>query len=123
MVSLLGSLGYRARLKVVAHGGKLTRISPPTTRKWRIRASAPRPDTSPGSEVAVRRLVMPNVVSCAGFMPAGTQQELKLSEFDHAIDAQMAHASAVQAQDPPAATLLWQRVERCWRHSAVCPHL
>ena len=35
-----------------------------------------------------------------------------LSEFcDHSIDAQMAHASAVQAQDPPAATVLWQRVE------------
>lgn len=24
----------------------------------------------------------------------------------------MAHATALQAQDPPAATLLWQRIER-----------
>ena len=35
------------------------------------------------------------------------------AEFcDRSIDAQMKRAAALQAQDPPAATLLWQRIER-----------
>ena len=56
---------------------------------------------------------LPSIVSCAGFVPAAPDTNSNLSEFcDRSIDAQMAHASAVQAQDPPAATLLWQQVER-----------
>jgi peptide/nickel transport system substrate-binding protein len=31
---------------------------------------------------------------------------------DRSIDAQIDRATAVQAQAPPAATLLWQRIER-----------
>ena len=36
-----------------------------------------------------------------------------MSEFcNHSIDAQMTQAAALQTLDPPAATLLWQRIER-----------
>jgi peptide/nickel transport system substrate-binding protein len=36
-----------------------------------------------------------------------------LAQFcDPAIDAKMKRATAIQAQDPPAAALLWQEVER-----------
>jgi peptide/nickel transport system substrate-binding protein len=36
-----------------------------------------------------------------------------LAQFcDPAIDAKMIRAARLQAQDPPAATLLWQEVER-----------
>jgi ABC-type transport system substrate-binding protein len=50
---------------------------------------------------------------CAAFVPASPQLSSDPSEFcDRAIDAQMDRATALQAQDPPAATLLWQRIER-----------
>jgi len=50
--------------------------------------------------------------SCAAFVPASTQNS-NLSEFcDPRIDAAIARATAVQARDPAAASLLWQTVER-----------
>ena len=56
--------------------------------------------------------ILPYFVSCAAFVPASRTRNPNPSEFcDPSIDAQMAHASVVQAQDPPEATVLWQRVE------------
>ena len=81
-------------------------------RKCPTPAWAPRPDTSPSWERGRQPpTFLPSIVSCAGFVPAAPNTNSNLSEFcDRSIDAQMAHASAVQAQDPPAATLLWQQV-------------
>jgi peptide/nickel transport system substrate-binding protein len=51
--------------------------------------------------------------SCAGFVPAAPSRTTNISEFcDPAIDRQLARAAAVQAQDAPAATALWQTAER-----------
>ena len=55
---------------------------------------------------------IPPNLSCDAFIPASTLNG-NLSQFcDPAIDAKMTRATALQAQDPPAATLLWQEVER-----------
>jgi YVTN family beta-propeller protein len=114
MVSVLDSLGYRARLKVVAHGGKLNQ----DFTAYYAKVSDSRVGAQTGFIAFLwtwpsATEVLPNIVSCAGFVPAAPNTNSNLSEFcDRSIDAQMAHASAVQAQDPPAATLLWQQVER-----------
>jgi peptide/nickel transport system substrate-binding protein len=53
------------------------------------------------------------LLSCAAFVPASPSLSTNLAEFcDHSIDAQMARATALQVQNPPAATLLWQQIER-----------
>jgi len=55
---------------------------------------------------------IPPILSCAAFVPNSPQNQ-NLSQFcDAAIDAKMKRAASLQAQDPPAATLLWQEVER-----------
>jgi YVTN family beta-propeller protein len=115
MVSVLDSLGYRARLKVVGgHGGNRFQEF--------FAYFAKVSDSRLGAQTGYIAFLgawpsatefLPNIVSCAGFVPAAPNTNSNLSEFcDRSIDAQMAHASAVQAQDPPAATLLWQHVER-----------
>jgi YVTN family beta-propeller protein len=49
-------------------------------------------------------------LSCKGFTE-NVQTNSNVSEFcDHRIDAEINHASQVQALDPPRATLLWQKV-------------
>ena len=106
MVSLPHSLGYRATLKVV--NGSFD--------AYYAQVADSRVGAQTGY-IAYRGpcrppfFFLPYFVSCAAFVPASPAQT-NLSEFcDPSIDAQMAHASAVQAQDPPAATVLWQRVE------------
>jgi YVTN family beta-propeller protein len=55
---------------------------------------------------------IPPILSCDAFQPANPLNA-NLSQFcDPAIDAKMTRAATLQAQDPPAATLLWQEVER-----------
>jgi YVTN family beta-propeller protein len=57
-------------------------------------------------------IFIPPILSCEAFTPA-SPLNLNPAQFcDPAIDAKMARATALQAQDPPAATLLWQEVER-----------
>jgi peptide/nickel transport system substrate-binding protein len=56
---------------------------------------------------------IPPLLSCAAFVPASPEQTTNVTGFcDRSLDAEMARATALQAQDPPAATLLWQRIER-----------
>jgi peptide/nickel transport system substrate-binding protein len=56
---------------------------------------------------------IPPLLSCAAFVPSSPGQSTNLAQFcDPAIDEQMARATSLQSQDPPAAILLWQRIER-----------
>jgi len=57
---------------------------------------------------------LPPILSCAAFVPNASQNENQnLAEFcDPTIDTKMTRATALQTQDAPAATLLWQEVER-----------
>ena len=49
---------------------------------------------------------------CDAFVPASPKANNNLAEFcDRSLDAKMTQAAALQAQDPHAATLLWQQIE------------
>jgi peptide/nickel transport system substrate-binding protein len=53
------------------------------------------------------------VFGCAGFVPPSPQVSRDPSAFcDREIDAQMERAAALQAEDPSATNVLWQRIER-----------
>jgi peptide/nickel transport system substrate-binding protein len=106
MISVLDSLGYRARVKPVnpdAYYGKVT--------DSRVHAQIGYYTWFAGYPSAAD--FIPPQLSCAAFAPASPEQSSNLSEFcDHSIDAQMARAATAQAQDPAAATVLWQQVEQ-----------
>jgi peptide/nickel transport system substrate-binding protein len=106
MVSVLNSLGYRARLRAVN----------PDTYFTTILDSRTRAQTGYFSWFAAYPSVadfIPPQLSCAAFVPASPEQSSNPSEFcDSSIDRQMVRAAAVQVQDPAAATVLWQQVER-----------
>jgi YVTN family beta-propeller protein len=56
---------------------------------------------------------IPPLVSCAAYAPTSPDANSNLSGFcDSSIDAKMTRATALQATNPPAATLLWQQIER-----------
>jgi ABC-type transport system substrate-binding protein len=106
MVSVLESLGYRARLATIeqnAYFGKVT-------------------DSRMGAQVGYYSWLagypsaadfIPPQYSCSAFVPSAPGQSSNMSEFcDRAIDAQMARAAELQVQDPAAANVLWQRVEQ-----------
>ena len=78
---------------------------PSSARSVCVRASRPFRSSAAG--------FIPPLLSCATFRPASPGESLNLAGFcDPSIDAEMARATALQAQDPPAATLLWQQIER-----------
>jgi peptide/nickel transport system substrate-binding protein len=65
---------------------------------------------------------LPPILSCDAFVPA-SPLNANLAEFcNPSIDAKMVRATELQAQDPPAATLLWQEAERdLLAHAPVVP--
>src|SRR6266567_1725027 len=105
MVSLLDSLGYRARLKAVDYDSYFGKVLD-------SRARAQIGYYSWDAAYPFASDFMPPQLTCAAFVRASPARSSNLSEFcNPAIDVQMARAAAVQVQDPAAATLLWQRVE------------
>jgi peptide/nickel transport system substrate-binding protein len=106
MVSLLVAIGYRARLKVLPGDTYFAKVLDSRSRAqvgyWGWAAEFPSPID-----------VVQPVFGCAGFVPASPQLSRDPSGFcDGEIDAQMARAAALQAQDPSAANVLWQQIER-----------
>jgi peptide/nickel transport system substrate-binding protein len=109
LVSLLDSLGYRATLKVV---GGVDDFDAYWTQVADSRVGAQTGFVAWLAALPSPFYFLPYFTSCAAFVPASPAKNQNPSEFcDPSIDAQMAHAATVQAQDPPAATVLWQRVE------------
>jgi peptide/nickel transport system substrate-binding protein len=106
VLSLLESVGYRARLRVVAGITEyFTTVADPQTRAqvgfggWVL--------DFPSAEGFLRPLL-----SCAGYNPASPETTTNISGFcDRSIDAQMSRAASAQVHDPAEATVLWQRVE------------
>jgi YVTN family beta-propeller protein len=100
LISVLDSLGYRARLETID----------PNTYFDRVADSRTRAQTGYYTWVAAFSSAadfIPPQYSCAGDAFAN------FSGFcDPSIDAQMARAADVQVQDPAVATALWQRVEQ-----------
>jgi peptide/nickel transport system substrate-binding protein len=104
MVSVLDSLGYRARVKAISpdtYFGKVT--------DSRVRAQTGYFGWIAGFPSAAD--FIPPQFRCAAFVPASSQENV--AQFcDRSIDAQMDRAAATQVQDPAAATVLWQQVEQ-----------
>jgi YVTN family beta-propeller protein len=101
IVTLLDSLGYHARLKRIDPGSYYQALarSPEAAQVGYYTWVAAYPSATDFA---------PPQFSCESSPASGN-----LSNFcDPAIDAQMTHAASVQVQDPAAATLLWQEVER-----------
>ena len=103
MASVLRSLGYRTRLRTIQDVQRyFTLITNPRTRAqtgyYGWASDFP-------SEAGFLRpmFTCAAIVSGAGTNPSGF--------CNHSIDRQIDHASAVPAQDPPAAHALWRRVE------------
>jgi peptide/nickel transport system substrate-binding protein len=107
LVSVLDSLGYRARLEAVDDYGAYF----DTTSDSRVRVQTGFLSWVAGYPSAAD--FIPPQFSCAAFVPASPGQNNNFSAFcDRSIDAQMARAAAAQVQDPAAATALWQQVEQ-----------
>jgi peptide/nickel transport system substrate-binding protein len=110
MVAVLDSLGYRARLKTV----RITSSLGPYFD--RVMDSRQRVQTG----YIGWHADFPSDVSfihdpfvCSAFVPGSASSNADPSAFcNPSIDRQMARAAAVQAQDPPAAGALWQKIER-----------
>ncbi|MFN2627090.1 MAG: BTAD domain-containing putative transcriptional regulator [Gaiellaceae bacterium] len=109
MVSVLDSLGYRARLEAVRPVPDLRAYFEKILDR-RVRAQtgyygwiADFP--SAGS-------FLREEFSCAASTGSPETEIDPNGWCDQSLDAQMRHAGAVQTHDPPAATLLWQRIER-----------
>jgi peptide/nickel transport system substrate-binding protein len=106
MVSLLHAIGFRPRLTVLPLERYFAKVLDSRSRAqigyWGWAAEFPSPID-----------VVQPVFGCAGFVPASPGVSRDPSEFcDRKIDARMERAAALQAEDPSAANVLWQRIER-----------
>jgi peptide/nickel transport system substrate-binding protein len=103
LVSVLRSIGYRVRLEAVNPEVYFARVV-----DSRLRAQTGYYTWL--AEYPSAADFIPPQLSCAAFVPASADNG-NMSEFcDRSIDA--AIARAVREQDPAAATVLWQRVEK-----------
>jgi len=110
MVSVLDSLGYRARIKSV---GPASDIGPYFHEILDSRVRAQTGYFGWIADFPSAGSFLREEFACSAFSAGAPQLEADPTEWcNHSIDAQMEHATAVQTEDPPAAALLWQRVER-----------
>jgi peptide/nickel transport system substrate-binding protein len=112
MVSVLDSLGYRARLRAVSVSGASgvgAYFNAVLDSRRRVQIAY----NGWGSDFPSDRGFIGPLFSCAAFVPGKPAATSNTSELcSHSIDAQIAQATAVQAQNPAAASVLWQKVER-----------
>ncbi len=107
MVSVLHSLGYRARLRAVdphvyLDKGEDSRVGAQTGYYSWVTGYPSAADFIPPAPVQVRR-----VRTGLG------RRDRNISEFcDPAIDEKMARATTLQVHDPAAATVIWQQAEQ-----------
>jgi peptide/nickel transport system substrate-binding protein len=101
LVSVLRSLGYKAQLRTVPHTGST----------WR-------PDRQAGVGGWAQDYPSPNnffspSFTCRSYDPARPNQNANAAGFcNRRIDVEIAHARALQASDPPAASRLWSAIDR-----------
>jgi YVTN family beta-propeller protein len=106
IASVLDSLGYRARVRPISPDAYFTEISDSRTQTQAGYSGwiASYPSAAD---------FLPPLFSCAAFVPASPGANSNLSGFcDPSVDAKMSAATDAQAQDPAAATTLWQQAER-----------
>lgn len=110
MVDVLDEIGYRARLRAVP----VSQANGPAAYFSKVVDSRVRAQTGYwgwSALPAVADVIQP-LFGCAAFVPRSPMSNDPAEFCDRSIDGQMKRAAALQAQDPPAATLLWQRIER-----------
>lgn len=110
MVSVLDSLGYRARLETVPITANL---GPYFDRIMDSRSRVQTGYIGWHADFPSDVSLIHDPFACSAFVPGSPSSNADPSGFcNPSIDRQMAHAAAVQAQDPPAAGALWQKIER-----------
>jgi len=120
MASVLTSLGFQARVNAVPVGKG---PGPYFSKVGDSRVGAQIGFSGWAADYPSAAGFLAPLLGCAGFVPASPERNTNFAGFcNHSIDAKMARATALQAQDPPAATLLWQRIEREFlTHAPVVP--
>ena len=109
MASVLDSLGFRPRVKAVP---TVPDIGPYFAKVGDSRSKAQIGFGAWGADYPSPTGFITPLLGCAAFIPASGTNNTNLAEFcDHSLDAEMARATALQSQDPPAAILLWQQIE------------
>ena len=106
MVSVLDSLGYRARVKPAPVESYFDHVN---DSRLRIQTGYVGWNADFPSDVSF----IHDLFACVAFVPGSPASTADASAFcNPSIDREMERAAAVQAQDPPAAVALWQKVER-----------
>jgi YVTN family beta-propeller protein len=109
MVSLLRSIGLRADVKTVD--------PVPDVEAYFTAVSDPANKAQMGfggwiSDYPSAAGFIPPLFSCSAYTPESPATNANLAGFcDRSIDAKMTRATALQATNQPAATLLWQQIE------------
>jgi peptide/nickel transport system substrate-binding protein len=99
-VSVLRSLGYHAQLKIVPHRGST----------WRPNRQAGVGGI--GEDFPSANNFFSPTFSCQAYDPARPDANFNVAAFcSTRIDAEMAHARALQASDPAAASRLWSMID------------
>jgi peptide/nickel transport system substrate-binding protein len=105
VVSVLKSLGYKARLNAVEDFDKYFAAVGDSRRKAQVGAAAWIADYASASNF------FPQLLTCSSFHP-GRADNGNLAEFcDPKIDAEIARARSLQTSDLPAAAELWSKVD------------
>jgi peptide/nickel transport system substrate-binding protein len=120
MASVLTSLGFQARVNAIPVGKN---AGPYFSKVSDSRVGAQIGFSGWAADYPSSAAFLAPLLSCAAFVPASPERNTNFAGFcNHSIDAKMTRATALQAQDPPAATLLWQRIEREFlTHAPVVP--
>jgi YVTN family beta-propeller protein len=101
LVSVLRSLGYKAKLRIVPHVGST----------WRPNRQAG-VGGSGGDYPSPNNFFSPQF-TCRSYDPARPNENLNVAGFcSRRIDAEIARARALQTSDPPAASRLWSAIDR-----------
>jgi len=104
-VSVLNSLGYKTRLKILRGGPKSPNVADSRTQ------------AQVGRSLWIADYPSANnyfftLLTCASFEPRNPQN-FNLSEFcDHNIDSEIDRARVLQTSDPHSAALLWSKIDR-----------
>ena len=122
MASVLRLLDFRANVRVIPLDPKTGAATPYFDKVGDSRTRAQIGFGGWAADFPSVSGFLPPILSCDAFLPASPFNS-NLAQFcSPSIDAKMARATELQAQDPPAATLLWQEAERdLLAHAPVVP--
>jgi peptide/nickel transport system substrate-binding protein len=107
-VSVLQSLGYRARLKVIPKGNVNAYLSVLSDSRRKVQAGI----NAWFADYLSASNFFPVLLTCASYHPRSPENP-NVAEFcDPHIDAEIARARSLQTSDPQAASQLWSKIDR-----------